>query len=61
MIKELKYVPVCDKSMNRRKLSKKQNEEWTRLGNSLNRSDAPLDIVQEAAANTQTQIATTDH
>ena len=32
MIKELKYVPVCDKSMKKRKLSKQLNEDWARLG-----------------------------
>ena len=32
MIKELKYVPVCEMSMNKRKVSQKNNEEWARLG-----------------------------
>lgn len=34
MIKELKYVPVCDKSMKKRRLSKALNEEWARLASS---------------------------
>ena len=37
MIKELKYVPVCDRSMKKRKLSQLQ-EEWTRLGGVIDKS-----------------------
>ena len=37
MIKQLKYIPVCDRSMKNRKLSKQINEEWTRLGGNLDK------------------------
>ena len=31
MIKELKYVPVCDMSMKKRKASKAAHDDWHRL------------------------------
>ena len=34
MIKQIKYEPVCDRSMKKRKASQKINEEWARLASS---------------------------